>query len=62
VEAASAVSVLVMDCTTTGCEDPIRTPPTSVVTVVRRTGTEIPRRGFDRAAATPVLGPAAGQP
>ena len=36
VAAASAVSVLVMDCTTTGWEDPIRTPPTSVVTVVRR--------------------------
>src|SRR5579863_2266661 len=52
VAAASAVSVLVMDCTTTGWEDPIRTPPTSVVTVVRRTGTESPRRKHDITSTT----------
>src|SRR5688500_3145372 len=36
VEATSAVSVLVIDWTTTGCRDPIRTDPTVVVTVRRR--------------------------
>src|SRR5579863_4160390 len=32
----SAVSVLVMDCTTTGAADPTRTPPTRAVTVFLR--------------------------
>src|SRR3954465_10415384 len=34
----SAVSVFVMDWTTTGCADPTRTPPTSTLTVGRRRG------------------------
>src|SRR6187551_2766083 len=38
VESGSAVSVLVIDWTTTGCADPTRTPPTSTETVGRRTG------------------------
>src|SRR4051795_1368007 len=38
VPAASAVSVLVIDWTTTGGADPTRTPPTSTETVGRRTG------------------------
>src|SRR6478735_6916718 len=38
VASASAVSVLVMDCTTTGCADPTSTPPTSTLTVGRRRG------------------------
>src|SRR6476469_905509 len=36
VEATSAVSVLVMDCTTTGASDPTRTLPIVQVTVLRR--------------------------
>src|ERR1700722_2843983 len=32
VDSTSAVSVLVIDCTTTGAEDPMRTPPTLTVT------------------------------
>ncbi len=36
VEAASAVSVLVIDCTTTGASEPTRTPPTTAVTVFLR--------------------------
>src|SRR5918999_5623854 len=36
VEAASAVSVFVIDCTTTGCDDPTGTPPMWVVTVCLR--------------------------
>ena len=32
----SAVSVLVMDCTTIGASDPTRTPPTTAVTVFLR--------------------------
>jgi hypothetical protein len=36
VDFASAVSVLVIDCTTIGCEDPTGTAPTWAVTVVRR--------------------------
>jgi 3-oxoacyl-[acyl-carrier-protein] synthase-3 len=36
VAATSAVSVLVMDCTTMGCPDPMGTPPTRTVTVERR--------------------------
>src|SRR6476646_1335889 len=38
VPSASAVSVLVIDWTTTGWEDPTRTPPTSTLTVGRRRG------------------------
>src|SRR3954453_5914144 len=38
VPSASAVSVLVIDWTTTGCADPTRTPPTSTLTVGGRTG------------------------
>ncbi len=36
VASGSAVSVFVMDCTTIGCPEPIRTPPTSTLTVWRR--------------------------
>ena len=36
VAATSAVSVLVIDCTTIGCPDPTGTPPTRTVTVGRR--------------------------
>src|ERR1035438_3155184 len=36
VEATSAVSVLVMDCTTIGCWPPTFTPPTSTTTAWRR--------------------------
>ena len=36
VEGMSAVSVLVMDCTTTGASEPTRTPPTEAVTVALR--------------------------
>src|SRR6266567_3933774 len=36
VEATSAVSVLVMDCTTTGASDPTRTVPIVQATDVRR--------------------------
>jgi hypothetical protein len=36
VAAASAVSVFVMDCTTTGCPEPMGTPPTRAVTVCLR--------------------------
>src|SRR3989338_401537 len=36
VDAGSAVSVLVMDCTTTGCADPTATLPMCAVTVRRR--------------------------
>src|SRR5918996_1045219 len=36
VDAASAVSVFVIDCTTTGCDDPTGTCPTRVVTVCLR--------------------------
>src|SRR5580698_5020707 len=36
VEGMSAVSVLVMDCTTTGASEPTRTPPTTAVTVFLR--------------------------
>jgi hypothetical protein len=32
----SAVSVLVMDCTTIGASEPTRTPPTATVTVFLR--------------------------
>src|SRR6516164_7401686 len=38
VVAGSAVSVLVIDCTTTGWPEPTRTLPTRVVTVARRAG------------------------
>src|SRR6185436_9430071 len=38
VASASAVSVLVIDCTTTGWADPTSTPPTSTDTVDRRRG------------------------
>src|SRR6187549_3324975 len=38
VESGSAVSVLVIDWTTTGWADPTSTPPTSTDTVGRRTG------------------------
>ena len=38
VPSGSAVSVLVIDWTTTGWADPTRTPPTSTETVGRRTG------------------------
>src|SRR6266576_3848628 len=38
VPSASAVSVLVIDWTTTGCADPTRTPPTSTETVGCRPG------------------------
>ena len=38
VASASAVSVLVIDCTTTGWREPILTPPTLTVTVSRRPG------------------------
>ncbi len=37
VASASAVSVLVIDCTTTGCADPTGMPPTMTVRVGRRT-------------------------
>src|SRR5580658_1384126 len=36
VEGTSAVSVLVMDCTTMGASEPTRTPPTTTVTVFLR--------------------------
>ena len=36
VEGISAVSVLVMDCTTIGASEPTRTPPTATVTVFLR--------------------------
>ena len=36
VASASAVSVFVIDWTTIGCPEPIRTPPTSTLTVWRR--------------------------
>jgi hypothetical protein len=36
VDAGSAVSVLVIDWTTTGCEEPTRTPPMLAVTDGRR--------------------------
>src|ERR1700680_165742 len=36
VEGMSAVSVLVMDCTTIGASEPTRTPPTTAVTVFLR--------------------------
>ena len=36
VDATSAVSVLVIDCTTIGCPEPTGTPPMVAVTVVRR--------------------------
>src|SRR3954470_21712905 len=47
VPAASAVSVLVIDCTTTGCADPTGTVPTSAVTVGLRAekGTVATERG-----------------
>ena len=38
VASASAVSVLVIDWTTTGWAEPTRTPPTSTLTVDRRRG------------------------
>src|SRR3954465_10031270 len=37
----SAVSVFVIDWTTTGCADPTRTPPTSTLTVGRRRGRRV---------------------
>src|ERR1700732_5286300 len=36
VEGISAVSVFVIDCTTTGASEPTRTPPTTAVTVFLR--------------------------
>ena len=36
VASASAVSVFVIDWTTIGCSEPMRTPPTSTVAVLRR--------------------------
>ena len=36
VPSTSAVSVLVMDCTTMGCPEPTGTPPMRAVTVCRR--------------------------
>src|SRR5690349_22625158 len=36
VDDTSAVSVLVMDCTTTGASEPTRTPPIAQVTDLRR--------------------------
>ena len=36
VEGISAVSVLVIDCTTTGASEPTRTPPIEAVTVFLR--------------------------
>src|SRR5215470_12700273 len=57
VEGTSAVSVFVMDCTTTGASDPTRTPPTTAVTVFLRSivaigGTYSLSRGFRRFPAT----------
>src|SRR5688500_4545304 len=65
VAAASAVSVLVMDCTTMGWPDPTGTPPTRAVTVDRRMAggmggnitscmPEPPREGPRRATITGV--------
>src|SRR5919106_1311571 len=48
VASASAVSVFVIDCTTTGWADPTGTPPTSTVGVVRRGGTLIGDHGRAR--------------
>src|SRR5688572_12239524 len=45
VASASAVSVFVIDWTTTGWADPTGTPPTSTVGVVRRGGTLIAHHG-----------------
>ena len=45
---ASAVSVFVMDCTTTGWADPTGTPPTITVAVDRREGTLIDDHGRGR--------------
>src|SRR5262249_15243286 len=58
VEGTSAVSVLVMDCTTTGASDPTRTPPTTAVTVFLRWivaigGIDSLTRGFRRLPGTP---------
>src|SRR3954447_15531050 len=51
VASASAVSVLVIDCTTTGCADPTRTPPTSTLTVGRRRGRRLSGVTMARLAA-----------
>src|SRR5688572_10944686 len=50
VDAASAVSVFVIDWTTTGCEDPTATSPTYVVTVCLRGAkdTSVRSRDFPR--------------
>src|SRR4051812_10132339 len=50
VPSGSAVSVFVIDCTTTGCGEPTLTPPTSTETVLRRAGGLIRSRA---AAAQP---------
>src|SRR5438270_3105613 len=48
VEATSAVSVLVMDCTTTGASEPTRTLPMAQVTDLRRTIVAIGKVQFSR--------------
>src|SRR3954451_5341247 len=51
VASASAVSVFVIDCTTTGCADPTRMPPTSTLTVGRRRGRRLSGVTMARLAA-----------
>src|SRR3954451_21285239 len=64
VASASAVSVFVIDCTTTGCADPTSTPPTSTDTVGLRRGRSASGvlTGRLRAAAKPADDVEAGDP
>src|SRR5215813_12130481 len=57
VEATSAVSVLVIDCTTTGASEPTRTLPMLQVRVLRRSIKAMGKDQFSRAKLrTPVRG------